>query len=141
MFKLYEEDEDDVATKALDAKVEKVLRDIAEFSADIPEAVNQLSQLLDSQIKESQAKGQQIQPDRLLDLLKEIMKYLPDITTVLNNYTGTLSAYGQHRALVKQERIANKVLQENRNLTRATAILAASTAVLAIATIVLALHL
>ena len=69
------------------------------------------------------------------------MKYLPDLASILNNYTGTLSAYAQHRALIKQERIANKVLQENRYLTNATVVQAAATGVLAIATKVLALHL
>ena len=141
MFKVFEEEEDDETTKALDIKVEKVLRDIAETSANIPDALNQLSQLIDRQIKEVQAKGQQVQYDKLADMLKELWKYIPDITAVLNNYTGTLSANAQHRALVRQERLASKVLQENRNLTKVTAILAASTAVLAVATIILALHL
>ena len=141
MFKVFEEEEDDETTKALDIKVEKVLRDVAETSANIPDALNQLSQLIDRQIKEVQAKGKQVQYDKLADMLKELWKYIPDITAVLNNYTGTLSAYAQHRALVRQERIASKVLQENRNLTKVTAILAASTAVLAVATIILALHL
>ncbi len=141
MFKLFKEEEDDEATRALDAKVEKVLKDIASFSADVPEALNQLSQLVNRQIEDARAKGQPIQLDRLAEMLQNIMKYLPDITAVLNNYTGTLSAYAQHRALVKQERIANKILQENRNLTKVTAVLAVSTGILAVATIVLALHL
>ena len=141
MFKLFKEEEDDEATKALDAKVEKVLRDIAETTASVPDLLSILSQLMDQVTKEAQAKGQQPQYDKLFAMFKDVMKYIPDITSVLNNYTGTLSAYAQHRALVKQERIANKVLRENQNLTKVTAILAGSTVVLAIATIVLALHI
>jgi hypothetical protein len=141
LVKPSKDEEDDEETKALDAKVERTLRDIAETSASIPDVLSYFSGLIQKEYDEAKAKGLEFQPDKLLEVLKQLMKYVPDLTAVLNNYTGTLAAYAQHRALIKQERIANKVLRENRNLTKVTAILAVSTIVLAIATITLALHI
>lgn len=138
MFKIFEEQDDDQETRDLDAKVEQTLKDIAQTSTSVPEAFGQwLTQAL-LNLQQKGNKSEDVQP--LIDQLQQTWKLLPDVTSVMNNWTGTLSAYAQHRALIKQERIANKILKENQNLTRATLVLAGTTAVLAIATIVLAIR-
>ena len=114
-------DEDDEKTRELDKKVEEMLREIAKASATIPEA---FAKSLEQYTRDSK---QPLDPQKVAELLRLIYKELPNISTIIGNWTTSLSAYATYRALKRQERISGQILRSNRLLARATVILALAT--------------
>jgi transketolase len=117
-----EPDEEDEGTRELDAKVETVLRDIAKASATIPEEFPKAFDEWAKKYPDADWEG----------FLKKIYEELPKVSSILGNWTASLSAYATYRAFKRQERINEKILASNR-------ILAGSTVVLAVATFALVL--
>ncbi len=107
------DDEDDEETRVLDAKVEQVLKDIATTSANAPEAISAyLAEL---------AKGKDAaEIKQALEGLLKAYEELPKLTSILGNWTTTLSAYASYRMLKKQEKIAKNNLRTAQILAGAT---------------------
>jgi hypothetical protein len=118
-------EEDDRETKELDRKVEEVLKEIAKFTATAPQ---DLVALLDSLAKKYPNANWP-------ELFKRGYEELPKITTVLENWTSSLSAYATYRALKRQERLSEKILASNRILAFSTAFLALATFALVLVTV------
>jgi hypothetical protein len=123
-----EDEEDDLETIELDNKVENLLKEIAKTSASAPDFLDQLNQL----IERAQKSGQQIDQQKLWEFLKQAYKELPNIASIVANWTGSLSAYTTLRALKRQERISNHLLRSNNRLASATVALAIATFLLVV---------
>lgn len=119
---LSEEDDgtEELGTEELDKKVEEALRGIAEFTATAPEKI---VKMFDPLMKEY--------PNvNWAELFKLAYAELPKWTSIIENWTTSLSAYATYRSLRKQEALTQRILRSNQILAGATVILAVATFVL-----------
>ncbi len=126
---LDEDDEDDEETRKLDDKVEATLKLIARASATIPDEVNAWL------AKVTQETRTQDEAKKVLEFLQLAYKELPNVSSILGNWTASLSSYAQFRALQKQERLTSRILKANQRLADATIILALATFALVFVTV------
>ncbi|MGP8124368.1 MAG: hypothetical protein ACLQEQ_00645 [Nitrososphaerales archaeon] len=123
-------DDDDKETQELDKKVEDLLRDIAKASATLPQAFGEgLAKLM-------QDPNHPVDEQKVTELLTRIYKELPSIASILGNWTTSLAAYANYRALKRQEKINEQILKSNRQLAYATVSLAVATFFLVVVTVV-----
>ena len=115
------EEEDDQKTKELDRKVEDLLKEIATASATVPQDFLNLMNTL------AQDKEHPLDPEKTRTFLTNIYRELPDIASIMGNWTSTLTAYANYRALKRAERINEQLLRSNRVLSYATVLLAIAT--------------
>jgi hypothetical protein len=118
--------DDESAPTELDKKVEETLRQIAEVSAKLPE---EFPKWLDDAIKKNPNVNWE-------GVLKKIYDEMPRVSSILGDWTSSLATYAVYRALVRQERVHQKILASNRLLARATVVLALATFGLVLVTVI-----
>lgn len=134
-FKVDTEEKEDPQTVELDKKVEETLKSIAQMSSSAPEALvaiiaAQLNVKIDASGRVDVTKLKLENIDGLMDTLTKLYKELPNVSSIMENWTTTLSAYATYRTLKRQERLTQEMLKSNNRLAWATVILSGATVIL-----------